>query len=113
MNTQTDAEISRDLALAIGWRAQDVVMCHSEDYVLVNVGGAPRDYSRFSYKDPAVIWPIAEWYDLFPMPHRVFMTGEIISWDVEYRNARGFTCTIEADTAAKAVALARIAAARE
>ena len=55
---------------------------------------------QFDYRDPAVIWPIAERFNCFPM-------ASIGGW------CAYFDCTditADADTAAKAVALAVIKA---
>lgn len=112
MNEWSDAEISRRLALAIGWSddrsAKDGspdpdVVIFSEDYgkkswcAVWSIGG----WRTFDYRDPAVIWPIAERFDAFPT----------------LRHGRGWLSQIAplcpapgfyADTAAKAVALAVI-----
>lgn len=59
----TDFEISKALALAIGWpenRMSAPPKC--EIYLSAVFGG----WTRFSHTDPAVIWPIAERYNLFP-----------------------------------------------
>jgi hypothetical protein len=59
----TDIEIDRQLALAIGWKPSHLevisgrLYCHEFGWGL----------RRFSHKDPAVIWPIAERFDAFPM----------------------------------------------
>ena len=59
-----DLSIDRALALAIGWR---------EEYLL-NISGlcfvSPEPHDRwrmFDHKDHAVIWPIAERFDCFPI----------------------------------------------
>jgi len=89
----TDAEISRRLALAIGWR-------HVKESVAGTralVSGAGNMWHAFDYRDPAVIWPIAERFDCFPM--RV---------ECGWGTWSGVCCCCIADTAAKAVALAVI-----
>lgn len=104
----TDAEISRRLALAIGWNARALRQCPAIGSIQAKT---PLEYARgyvwrrFDYREPSVIWPIAERFDCFP-------------WLVA-PNARdpwasklGLT-TEHADTAAKAVALAVIAAKEE
>ena len=94
----TDAEISRRLALAIGWPNVSIHRLTDSVWVSSKTEGP----ETFDYRDHAVIWPIAERFDCFP-------------WLVA-PNARdpwasklGLT-TEHADTAAKAVALAVIKA---
>lgn len=89
-----DAEISRRLALAIGWKESDIVDYTSYGYVGIRT--IPPVLRMFSYKFPSVIWPIAERFDCFPAK-----IGE------EWRAGSG-SCYMNADTAAKAVALAVI-----
>lgn len=101
-----DAEISRRLALAIGWsdadpEDPDVVIFraplsgqHLEDHCAV---WFEQDWRTFDYRDPSVIWPIAERFNRFP----VRCADE--SW------VTGLDCEGH-DTAAKAVALAVIKA---
>jgi hypothetical protein len=102
----TDAEISRRLALAIGWK--DVIPGEPDGCYVVD-HAAKRD-RWFDYLDPAVIWPIAERFDCFPAK---------TPWDDSSRKWSAFlddswnsdqTTYIEADTSAKAVALAVIKA---
>lgn len=95
----TDAEISRRLALAIGW---DVLPVSGGDDRACVVDHANQIDRYFDYRDPAVIWPIAERFDCFPS-----------LWDGEGPEAWKAWCdpyghSIFADTAAKAVALAVI-----
>jgi hypothetical protein len=92
-----DAEISRRLALAIGW---DVLPPEDEDgdEVAVVVDHANQIERYFDYRDPAVIWPIAEVFNCFPMR----IEGAWGAW---------FGVGVwTSDTAAKAVALAVIKA---
>lgn len=101
----TDAEISRRLALAIGWREEQMETSHRDGCVLLP-GGVFEMWRNFDYRDPAVIWPIAERFDCFPHKRAgakgwSAVTGE--GWDF------GFDFSY-ADTAAKAVALAVIKA---
>lgn len=94
----TDAEISRRLALAIGWPK---VTTHPDAvYVREFADQTPRP---FDYRDPAVIWPIAERYNLFPEK-----IGN--EWWSFLPNSDDYT---HSDTAAKAVALAVIKLHRE
>ena len=97
----TDFEINKSLALAIGWDLE----CITWSYSTLWVGRR-----MFDYRDNAVIWPICERYDFFPIARRNSKTGKIISWEGYYKDALGFVRTIKADTAAKAAALAAIAA---
>lgn len=93
----TDAEISRQLALAIGWPRTAVVLGTTGCYVWCG-----NRWRTFDYRDPAVIWPIAERYKCFP-------------WKWEW--GRDAWCSripgavyVAAPTAAEAVALAVIGA---
>ncbi len=92
----TDAEISRRLALAIGWKGSDIVDYPGLDYVGIRTRIIAPCVRFFSYKFPTVIWPIAERFDCFPMR---FENGWCVWSD---------GCFPTADTAAKAVALAVI-----
>ena len=106
----TDAEISRKLALAIGWSDADhedpdvVIFCaplsgqYLEDHCAV---WFEQDWRTFDYRDPSVIWPIAERFNCFPMRIED-------GW-----GAWAGVCFSTADTAAKAVALAVIKAHKE
>ncbi len=63
----TDLQIDRALALAIGWRQEQMHVSGSWLYVhfapsrSINSG-----WRRLFHKDPTVIWPIAERFDCFP-----------------------------------------------
>lgn len=61
----TDAEISRALALAIGWPTGSVYQ-HSSPEPGCQVWRDDGEWCDFDYRDPAVIWPIAERYNAFP-----------------------------------------------
>jgi len=89
----TDAEISRRLALAIGWPVAKCSITHP--WALV---GHDRmtGFLIFDYRNPIVIWPIAERFNCFP----IRVEGGWTAWS----GAR--YCTT--DTATKAVALAVI-----
>ena len=70
----TNQEIDRRLALAIGYTADRVRLHPLSDkvYVLNDLErwDGPMQYSRgqrFDHTDPAVIWPIAERFDAFPI----------------------------------------------
>ena len=97
----TDAEISRALALAIGWKKDypRMGMVECEDELLV---WDSKVWRTFDYRDPLVIWPIAERYDCFP--YIAAISGE---WCVAHKEKLHFSLI-----AAKAVALAVIGGAR-
>jgi hypothetical protein len=95
----TDAEISRRLALAIGWENVHVILRPAGAYVIVP-GGEYGMRRVFSYRDHAVIWPIAERFNCFPNQD---YSGNWFAWVGCFPQS----C---ADTAAKAVALAVIKA---
>ena len=57
----TDFEIDKALALAIGWKAQDI-----DSYEDVAVWWCDTKWRVFSHRDWNVIGPIAERYDCFP-----------------------------------------------
>lgn len=112
----TDIEISRALALAIGWELDQM----QEHKNCIYVADWPRKdnratalnsacypvtrspWDKFDYRDPAVIWPIAERYNCFP---RSDGTEWCALW---LRKVPLFSTPFYADTAAKAVALAVI-----
>ena len=88
----TDAEISRALALAIGWPESE--MWNRADFMVRTRRYSGYDYWRvFDYRDPAVIWPIAERYNAFPR---------------RWRDGLWVSINTTAHTAAEAVALAVI-----
>ena len=101
----TDLEISKALALAIGWK--DVqVMFEKRSYgtfCLVDVIGAPfANWKRFDYRDWNVIGPIAERYECFPQVVGDDSVGK--AWRCDWAD--------EAYTPQKAIALAVIGAAK-
>ena len=101
-----DLQINRALALAIGWRNQDVEMRWGHVYVFGGyryVRAGHGAWRIFDHTDPGVIWPIAERYNCFPMRYHTADWGACLS---------GFPVA-HADTAAKAVALAVIRAGGE
>ena len=68
----TNQEIDKRLALAIGYTADRVRNVHGFVQVLNHWGrnDGPMSYNcwqRFDHTDPAVIWPIAERFDCFPL----------------------------------------------
>jgi hypothetical protein len=114
----TDQEISLQLALAIGHKS-GWVNTHGTDSVWVFTGTTNR---QFDYRDPLVIWPIAERYSAFPSSissgsfRKAKAQGytDVSGWEVLMYNYRtgservGHWVNTKADTAAKAVALAVI-----
>lgn len=95
----TDLEIDKALALAIGWKEDQIGVDNGRAFVnRQQQNGSPySDAIYFSYKDPAVIWPIGERHNVFPYR---FIDGD---WQSCIPNK-----DVCADTAAKAVALAVI-----
>lgn len=93
---KNNTKISMELALAIGWPLADVIA----GTVVVFDGY----WRKFDYRDPAVIWPIAERYKCFPQAN-LFDSG----WHAITQNDwdEGLDQSA-ADTAEKAVALAVI-----
>lgn len=106
----TDAEISRRLALAIGWQEKqndpDVILelDWRDDTTQCKVWFDGK-WRTFDYRDPAVIWPIAERFDCFPA-----QSGN--KWVAVFKKDRHPVVrqAVFAQTAAKAVALAVIKA---
>ena len=94
----TDIEIDKALALAIGWKAQDI-----DSYEDVAVWWCDTKWRVFSHRDWNVIGPIAARYDCFPLRLR----GG--AWEAISRGKYklGF---FNADTPQKAIALAVIGA---
>lgn len=90
-----DLEISKALALAIGWKPEQMFI---EDGWRLRCYRNDRQFSWqvFDYRDPAVIWPIAAKYNLFPYK---LHTG----WE-----AVRYLPDLKADTPEKAAALAVI-----
>lgn len=58
-------DIDRRLALAIGWRPEQMRVIHGSLHIYYDPANQ-YDWRLFRHKDPAVIWPIAERYDCFP-----------------------------------------------
>lgn len=109
-----DDQISARLAVAIGWLAEDVFIDGEAAYILCpskNTAYGPSSAARpFDYRDPGIIWLIAERYDCFP--HRATDGyGNPGQWGAYFDatvDHDGITAYAEADTAAKAVAIAII-----
>lgn len=98
----TDAQISMRLAMAIGW---DVLPVEDVDDGVIVLDHAKQIDRYFDYRDPDVIWPIAERFDCFPVQANHHKRHGGRGWIVP-------TGTISDvhETAAKAVALAVIKA---
>lgn len=58
----SDLEVSRHLALAIGWSEQDILVSNGKLFIVFPNGRR----KAFDYKDPNVIWSIAKKYNCFP-----------------------------------------------
>lgn len=106
----TDAEINRRLALAIGWDEKQIEASAVCDSVILPSPDHGENYRVFDYRDPAVIWPIAERFDCFPS--KTHWDDPARSWSVFFDDSceSGRTEYVEAENAAKAVALAIIKA---
>ena len=119
-----DIEISKALALAIGWKPHQLIQ--DDDLLMVCAEVAtlktPARWRWFDYRDPGVIWPIAERYSLFPsglskgdyaaakkLGRPINDGWECLRWHYEVTGGctRGWV-RYTADTAAKAVAMAVI-----
>jgi len=100
----TDTEIDRRLALAIGYRPEDVQIERGCVYVVLKYYFGDV-WKRFDYRQWDVIGPIAERYDLFPTK---LTDGR---WrKVTVAGAPGFLLTdIVEPTPQRAIALAALA----
>lgn len=106
MTEHEHAEVSRSLALAIGWKHDDVQMvmamhgmpAYCEVWPWGKACGG--NWKPFDYRDIDVIWPIAERFNCFPS---ICSLGWISYFDCTSKSSIG-------DTAALAVARAVIAA---
>jgi len=101
----TDIEISRALALAIGWTkdhfmfdCDECVIDQGDDY-----RGNPS-WRVFDYRDWNVIGPIAERYDAFPM----YADSRPGNWITRLRNQGHQIDFTYADTPQKAIAMSVI-----
>ena len=100
----TDLEISKALALAIGWAHKRMFVDGARKLRVARQCG-PWQWQVFDYRDWNVIGPIATKYDCFPM-----------------KNGRDWGCAVDgaswsepvsADTPQKAIALAVIEGAKK
>lgn len=101
----TDLEISKALAIAVGWKSEQIKVLRGASIVCVNRDGVGSDWAwpTFDYRDWNVISPIAEKYECFPIRTK---TDE---WFANIFDCNGFY----ADTPQKAIALAVIAGAQK
>lgn len=97
-----DLEISRRLALAIGWAPDNIRV--SRDAVYVGMLFDVTYWWAFDYTDCEVIWPIAERFNAFPE----LDCGTMQRWSARCWAPDGRYQIQIADTAAKATALAII-----
>lgn len=97
----TDQETNRKLALAIGWRPEDM-RSTPHDLFLMDRSRGPyfHAWEVFNYRDWRVAGPIAQRYDCFP-----FNSGN--GWCAY---AESVSRSVYSDTPQKAIALAVIAA---
>lgn len=96
----TDLEISKALALAIGWKLTDVIWHENKVEVWwYDLDAWEFEWRTFDYRDWNVIGPIAERYDCFP--HK----SDALGWFIPHSFWNGY-----ADTPQKAIALAIIGA---
>ena len=101
----TDLEISRQLALAIGWKENQVLIrsiynCGPLAVCVHRYSGIhDSDWSEFDYREWAVIGPIAQKFNCFPIGYEPAGWNSRFMW-------RG--CGVCAETPQKAIAMAVI-----
>lgn len=106
MTEWSDAEISRRLALAIGWPEEAFYKGGDGSFVaLALLHSSGCSWKDFDYRDPAVYAPIAERFNAFPVWGGSTWFAAVKK-DIHPVNR----IAVQADTAAKAVALAVIKA---
>ena len=105
----TDLQISKALALAIGWKR--MLPNPEADGLQQCWVWTGHSWRVFDYRDWAVIGPIAERYFAFPSQF-VDRRGKVVAWEAcLYSEARGCRVpfsVMKADTPQKAIALAVI-----
>ena len=89
----SDNEISRALALAIGFDLADVDLINGGIHVkrfiyYEKLRGGDGRWMRFDYRDPSVIWPIASRYQKFP-PNGVDEPERFVAYAVIDAKQRG------------------------
>ena len=96
----TELEISKALALAIGWKPKDIRCTITTVFVMTEYPGYFPQEEIFNYDNWSVIGPIAERYDAFPYErnNRSWMTY----------SSKFHIYGPEAETPQKAIALAVI-----
>lgn len=102
------AEISRRLALAIGWPESKLYSEGDGSFVSINISDMPpiKIWRDFDYRDELIAWRVAERFNCFPYALRENdgkLTGRWNAWVSLGKD-------IQADTAALAVAMAVIKA---
>lgn len=97
----SDIEINKALALAIGWKPEQIIEYEGQSYIGLPVVFNGPGIKLFDYRFTSVIWPIAERYNAFPKK------SDCGLWRVFIKD-KGWGSQTIADTAAKAVALAVI-----
>ena len=63
----TNQDIDRRLALAIGWTKNQMQLDTNGNVFLLRDGLGGKYWRFFDHTNPAVIWPIAERFDAFPL----------------------------------------------
>ncbi len=99
----TDLEISKALALAIGWPQAQVCVYTYGVYILRYYAGS-QWVDEFDYRDPVISFRVAERYDVYPYRTSFGIAGAASTWVSERAGIE-----YEAETPAKAIALAVIA----
>ena len=101
----TDTEIDRRLALAIGYRPEDVLVNISDRVIVRRL-----DYwIAFDHTDYRVVGPIAERYNCFPYKFPNAAASLKWMWAAHAFNEHGNICRFFAPTPQRAIALAAIA----
>lgn len=97
------ADLSRRLALAIGWPESSIIAVGRFTYIRVELG---EKWRAFDYRDEQIIWRVAERYNAFPVK-----TSET-QWLAGCRTTgpRATGVYMHAPTAAEAVARAVVGA---
>ena len=99
----TDLEISRALALAIGWKPEQMRESRLRNGELLVQSGDEYFARLFNYRDWNVIGPIAARYNCFP---------DFSTFYTHWRAIDKFSVVHVADTPQKAIAMAVIGSAK-
>ena len=102
----TDTEIDRRLALAIGYRPEDVMVVRATGQIVVDYYGI---WSLFSHLRWDVVGPIAERYNCFAYKFPNAAASLKWMWAAHTFNERGNIRRFFAPTPQRAIALAAIA----